>query len=372
MNLLDRLCAAEDALRSLLRAADDAQVVADDAQKTAYAKQALADAASAQVDDAEAVCAALRRRGTAGISIQKLPHVVLTDVFLALPMKDLARAGRASKAWRDARWSDGLCKARGAAAAAAQRCELCCRDLPAWAEHLRVCCLKTCCNDCLDNYSDMKIPRYPPIRRDFPCPVCKMPAAKSDDELVARLQSHVDKGDAEARLLLGVWYEAGDHGIEKSTERAEELWELGASLGHSASAWQLACMWDERLESGHHHDQSSLSANALKYARMAADAGRPEAQADMAHFLIAGFRDNGQLPYNEDALHYLKNHDADSCTGEDGFLEAARYLRLVFEQKKLEKSYDPMLQHLKSLVDAYRERGIDVLTDPPTRNLPRS
>ena len=92
----------------------------------------------------------------------------------------------------------------------------------------------------------------------------------------------------------------------------------------------------------------------------------------MAYFLIAGFRDNGQMPYVDHAIHYLKNHDADSCTGEDGFLEAARYLRLVFEQKKLEKSYDPMLQHLKSLVDAYRERGIDVLTDPPTRNLPRS
>jgi len=93
----------------------------------------------------------------------------------------------------------------------------------------------------------------------------------------------------------------------------------------------------------------------------------------MAHFLIAGFRDNGQLPYNEDALHYLRNHDADSCNGEDGFLEAARYLRLVFEDKKLGKSHEAMYsRHLKPLVDAYRERGIDVLTDPPTRNLPRS
>lgn len=366
--LFDELCAAEARLGPLLRAADDAQVVADDAQKTAYAKQALADAASAQVDDAEAVFAALRRRGTAGISIQKLPHVVLTDVFLALPMKDLARAGRASKAWRDARWSDGLCKARGAAAAAAQRCELCCRDLPAWAENLRVCCLKPCCKGCFDNYSDMKIPVYPLIRRDFPCPVCKTPAAKSDDELVARLQSHVDKGNPEAMLLLGEWYEDGKHGLETSMERAEALWERGASLGHSGSAWSLACMWHERVASG----ESSLFANALKYARMAADAGRPEAQADMVYFLIAGFRDNGEMPYHNHALHYLKTHDADSCNGEDGFLEAARYLRLVFEEKKLEKSDKGEFWRLKYLVDLYRGRGIDVLTDPPTRNLPRS
>ena len=92
----------------------------------------------------------------------------------------------------------------------------------------------------------------------------------------------------------------------------------------------------------------------------------------MAHFLIAGFRDNGQMPFYEQALHYLKTHDTDSCTGEDGFLEAARYLRLVFEQKKLQKSYNPVLRRLKRLVDVYRRRGIDVLTDPPTRNLPRS
>lgn len=91
----------------------------------------------------------------------------------------------------------------------------------------------------------------------------------------------------------------------------------------------------------------------------------------MAHFLIAGFRDNGQMPYNEDALHYLKTHDADSCTGEDGFLEAARYLRLVFERKKFDSS-NMTRRHLKLLIAEYRRRGIDVLTDPPTRNLPRS
>jgi hypothetical protein len=348
VSLLDDIRAAEAAARPLRRAAD---------------------AAAARADDAEAVCARLRRRGTAGISIRSLPDGVLTDVFLALPMKDLARAGQASKAWRDARWSDGLWKARGAAAVA-QRCELCCVLVQPWSKHLRVCCLKVCCSDCCHRYSDMELRGVPmpilPFKRHVPCPFCKTPAAKSDDELVARLQSHVDKGNPEAMLLLGEWYEAGDYGIE-STERAEELWELGASLGHSASAWQLACMWDERIESG----ESARSANALKYMKMAADAGNSEAQAEMAYFLIAGFRDNGQMPYVDHAIHYLKNHDADSCTGEDGFLEAARYLRLVFEKNKFD-SGNMTRRRLKSLVDLYRERGIDVLTDPPTRNLPRS
>ena len=171
-------------------------------------------------------------------------------------------------------------------------------------------------------------------------------------------------------LLLGEWYEDGKHGLETSTERAEALWERGASLGNGGSAWLLACMWDERIELG----ESALSANALKYMKMAADAGNSEAQAEMAYFLIAGFRDNGQMPYVDHAIHYLENHDADSCSGEDGFLEAARYLRLVFEKNKFDSGNMMMMtrRRLKSLVDLYRERGIDVLTDPPTRNLPRS
>ena len=350
VSLLDDLRAAEAAARPLRRAAD---------------------VAAARADDAEAVCARLRRRGTAGISIQMLPQGVLADVFLALPMKDLARGGQASKAWRDARWSDGLCKAR-AAAAVAQRCELCCGMVQPWSKPLRVCCLKVCCSSCCHRYSDLEClfdPRFT-LRRHVPCPFCKTPAAKSDDELVARLQSHVDKGNAEAMLLLGEWYEDGKHGLETSTERAEALWERGASLGNGGSAWLLACMWDERIELG----ESALSANALKYMKMAADAGNSEAQAEMAYFLIAGFRDNGQMPYVDHAIHYLENHDADSCSGEDGFLEAARYLRLVFEKNKFDSGNMMMMtrRRLKSLVDLYRERGIDVLTDPPTRNLPRS
>jgi len=83
----------------------------------------------------------------------------------------------------------------------------------------------------------------------------------------------------------------------------------------------------------------------------------------MAYFFIAGFCDNGQMPYFDHAVHYLKNHVKDSCNGEDGFLEAARYLRLAVEGK---------VANAKTLVGKYRRRGIDVLTDPPTRNLPRS
>ena len=356
LGLLDDIRAAEAAARPLRRAADDAQVVAD--------------AAAARADDAEAVCARLRRRGSAGISIQMLPQGVLTDVFLALPMEDLARAGQASKAWRDARWSDGLCKAR-AAAAVAQRCELCCVMVQAAVQPrsktLRVCCLKVCCSSCCNRYSDLECIFDPRFKRHVPCPFCKTPAAKSDDELVARLQSHVDKGNAEAMLLLGEWYDGGKHGLETSTERAEALWERGASLGHGGSAWNLACIWDERIELG----KAAPSANALKYMKMAADAGYSEAQAEMAYFLIAGFRDNGQMPYFDHAIHYLKDHDADSCNGEDGFLEAARYLRLVFEKNKFDSS-NMTRRRVKILVDAYRRRGIDVLTDPPTRNLPRS
>ena len=192
------------------------------------------------------------------------------------------------------------------------------------------------------------------------CPFCKMPPVMSSEENVARLQSHVDKGECVAIRILGEWYATGMNGLEKSTERAMALWERAANLGDGDSAYQLACTYHERLREGEASEE--LSANALKYTKMAADAGNSEAQADMAYFLIAGFRDNGQMPFAGDAHGYLARHDTDGY-GEEGFLEAARYLRLAFERGS---------HHPKSLIAEYRERGIDVLTDPPTRNVPRS
>ena len=191
------------------------------------------------------------------------------------------------------------------------------------------------------------------------CPFCKMPPAMSSEENVARLQSHVDKGERVAIRILGEWYAAGLNGIEKSTERAMALWERAANLGDGDSAYHLACTYDERLQEG----EASESENALRYTKMAADLGHTTAQAEMAYFFIAGFCDNGQIPLLGEAFSYLKTHDADSAHGEEGFLEAARYLRLAFEAE---------IANAKTLVDEYRRRGIDVLTDPPTRNLPRS
>jgi len=113
------------------------------------------------------------------------------------------------------------------------------------------------------------------LQHDNRCPLCRTPALKSHAEMLRRLQTQVDKGNAEAQAVLGNAYRSGDKGLEKNLKRAFQLFKFAAAQGDAEAQsalgefykhghgveidFEAALMWFQRAaEQGYHAAQSHL------------------------------------------------------------------------------------------------------------------
>ncbi|KAJ1458105.1 hypothetical protein M885DRAFT_614791 [Pelagophyceae sp. CCMP2097] len=114
---------------------------------------------------------------------------------------------------------------------------------------------------------------------DERCPLCRSLAYESDAEWVGRVQKHVDKGNAEAQIMLGTEYRDGGTGLEQDFKRAK--------INLKASAQWTRRSYDE----------------AVRWYRFAAAQGHAEAL-----FNLGVCHANGQVVPQDDheALRFLK------------------------------------------------------------------
>jgi len=144
------------------------------------------------------------------------------------------------------------------------------------------------------------------------CPLCRVPAPKTEAEEFARLQLRVAKGDKVAQYILGVAYEFGRHGLKKSMKRAVKLYELSAALGHAGAQNNLGtCFY---RGSGVKLDKKK----ALKYFKLACEQNYAEAQYNLGVMYYCG---DGTERDVEKALNFFElaaasgNPDAQSMLG---------------------------------------------------------
>jgi len=87
---------------------------------------------------------------------------------------------------------------------------------------LRACCCKMLCAGCSDKHLEG-------------CPLCTAPRCKLAADWVRQLRKHADKGNADAQFELANAYVQGDPfvGLQRSFERAAQMFELAAVQGHA-------------------------------------------------------------------------------------------------------------------------------------------
>ncbi|KAJ1456135.1 hypothetical protein M885DRAFT_400793, partial [Pelagophyceae sp. CCMP2097] len=134
------------------------------------------------------------------------------------------------------------------------------------------CCCKTICTVC-----HVKCNEY-----DERCPLCRSPPPKSADEWLRRMQKHVDKGNAEAQIMLGSEYRDGGMGIQQNFKRAVQLYERAAAQGHAIAQSEIGFCY--ALGEGVKID---LKTAALWYRRAAAQ-GFPRAQCHLGNMFHNG------------------------------------------------------------------------------------
>jgi len=63
------------------------------------------------------------------------------------------------------------------------------------------------------------------------CPLCRVPAPKSDEELMKRCKKRMQLNDANAFHAMGQQHYLGDWGLPRNAKKAIQLWTKGAELG---------------------------------------------------------------------------------------------------------------------------------------------
>jgi hypothetical protein len=182
-------------------------------------------------------------------------------------------------------------------------CAVCLDLLPIDAPRLVFyeCCCEKICKDCSD-----KCHQY-----DERCPLCRAPASASDAEMLRRLQKHADEGNANARVQLGDVYRDGQ-GLQKSSKRAFEFYQLAAAQGHAMAQTRLAMCY----ESG---EGAEIDLDlAATWHRRAADQGYPDAQSHLGAMYYDGA---GVAQSYDEALKWLGLAAAQGHAGAEGNVE---------------------------------------------------
>ena len=94
------------------------------------------------------------------------------------------------------------------------------------------CCGKVICSGCFyspvyDNQGNEVIEKV--------CPFCRRPLPDSDEEIIKRTTKRVETGDARAIHTFGSYYFYGMYGFPQDYDKALELYQRAAELGHAES-----------------------------------------------------------------------------------------------------------------------------------------
>jgi TPR repeat protein len=147
------------------------------------------------------------------------------------------------------------------------RCPICLEEWDVNATGmLRICCCRRVCRSCADKIGNE-------------CPLCRVPAPKTNAETLAQLRRHVENEVAEAITSLGGAYHKGWYGLVKSDKKAAKIWKRAVELGDVEAMVALAEL--HKTGSGVKLDNKK----AMKLCRMAADRGDAVAQNNVAFLL---------------------------------------------------------------------------------------
>jgi TPR repeat protein len=149
------------------------------------------------------------------------------------------------------------------------------------------CCCKTICTAC-----SVKCRQH-----DERCPLCRALPHKSDAEQLRRLQKHVDKGNAEAQIMLGTEYLNGGTGLRQDLKRAVQLYQLAAAHRHAVAQNNLGSCYARGQGVKIDHK------TAAQWYRRAAEQGYPSAQFNLA---IRFYQGKGVAQSYEEAVKWFR------------------------------------------------------------------
>jgi TPR repeat protein len=149
---------------------------------------------------------------------------IVADVLLADGAKARLSAVQAAKTAEAGAPNDDAPSWRGT-------CAICLDALPLEGDQQTFyeCCCKSICTACSGEC----------WQYDERCPLCRTPVSESEAEGLRRLQKQVDKGNAEAQIMLGGMYRDGGMGLKQNFKRAVQLFELAAAQGHAEAQQKL-------------------------------------------------------------------------------------------------------------------------------------
>ena len=149
------------------------------------------------------------------------------------------------------------------------------------------CCGKTICRGCF----------YAVEKRDKvqKCPFCRIPAPKSEEELVERIRKRVESGDASATYNLGCYYLNGLYGLQKDNDRAFGLFLRAAELGnvgasaHIGYAYELGEGVEREAKMARHYDKLAVLGGDATARHNLGNAENNACNVDRAlkHYMIA-------------------------------------------------------------------------------------
>jgi TPR repeat protein len=192
-------------------------------------------------------------------------------------------------------------------------------DAPSWRDTCAICLdalplegqktFYTCCAQSICTVCHVKC-----IQHDERCPLCRA-LAPTSAEWLPRLQKHVDRGNAEAQVMLGTEYFRGGMGLQQNFKRAVQLLQLAAAQRQAVAQNNLgscyakgqgvkidhktAALWYRRAaEQGYHLAQCNLGMSSFN--------GEGVAQSyeeAVRWWRLAAAQDNPQALYNLGTCH---------------------------------------------------------------------
>ena len=144
-------------------------------------------------------------------------------------------------------------------------CPICFLRMPALVtgRRYKTCCGKVICSGC--SYATANIN----LKKQL-CAFCRIPAAKTDEESVGRLNKRVEAGDTEAICTLAGLYDQGILGLRQNYTKALDLLHQAGELGHASAYHNIGCAYhhgdgvevDER-KAKHYYELAAMGGNEI-------------------------------------------------------------------------------------------------------------
>ena len=129
-----------------------------------------------------------------------------------------------------------------------EECPICMIPLPVDGnnEIFKSCCGKFICRGCWYEMTNESKKKGKKFKEDL-CAFCRAPEFSSDKELIKRLKSHMEKGNADAISYFGALHIQGHHGFPQDYAKANELFLKAGELGCSSAYYNLAKSYEHGL-----------------------------------------------------------------------------------------------------------------------------